>query len=124
MAGVSRNSFPTSRSPDDYRKRLHYARECFEGMKLSRGYDGKLRLFHPRNNCRRMVASAEGIFLLSFDAIELHQLIRKLCAVDGPKLLPKDYPGMSLNICPTLIGTGLSLCIRIPDDALLFITLV
>ena len=34
---------------------LHYATECFEGMKMYRGYDGKLRLFRPDANCRRMV---------------------------------------------------------------------
>lgn len=36
---------------------LHYATECFEGMKLYRGYDGKLRLFRPDANCRRMVST-------------------------------------------------------------------
>lgn len=34
---------------------LHYATECFEGMKMYRGYDGKLRLFRPDANCKRMV---------------------------------------------------------------------
>jgi branched-chain amino acid aminotransferase len=36
---------------------LHYATECFEGMKMYRGYDGNLRLFRPDANCRRMVRS-------------------------------------------------------------------
>lgn len=35
---------------------LHYATECFEGMKMYRGYDGKLRLFRPDCNARRMVS--------------------------------------------------------------------
>ena len=35
---------------------LHYATECFEGMKMYRGYDEKLRLFRPDANCRRMVS--------------------------------------------------------------------
>lgn len=35
---------------------LHYATECFEGMKMYRGYDGKLRLFRPDANCERMVS--------------------------------------------------------------------
>jgi branched-chain amino acid aminotransferase len=34
---------------------LHYATECFEGMKMYRGWDGKLRLFRPDCNARRMV---------------------------------------------------------------------
>ena len=103
---------------------LHYATECFEGMKLYRGYDGKLRLFRPQKNCHRMVTSAKRISLPSCDPNELHQLIRKLCAIDGPKWLPKDRPGASLYIRPTLIGTDSSLGFRIPDEALLFIILV
>lgn len=41
---------------------LHYATECFEGMKLYRGYDGKLRLFRPELNCRRMVGDIQVPF--------------------------------------------------------------
>jgi branched-chain amino acid aminotransferase len=37
---------------------LHYATECFEGMKMYRGYDGKLRLFRPDCNCKRMVSKS------------------------------------------------------------------
>lgn len=36
---------------------LHYATQCFEGMKVYRGYDGKLRLFRPDKNCARLVTS-------------------------------------------------------------------
>lgn len=103
---------------------LHYATECFEGMKLYRGYDGKLRLFRPENNCRRMAASAERISLPPCEPRELHQLIRKLCATDGSKWLPKERPGASLYIRPTLIGTDSSLGFHIPDTALLFVILV
>jgi branched-chain amino acid aminotransferase len=40
---------------------LHYATECFEGMKMYRGYDGKLRLFRPDANCKRMVSKIHRI---------------------------------------------------------------
>lgn len=36
---------------------LHYATQCFEGMKVYRGFDGKLRLFRPDLNCARLVTS-------------------------------------------------------------------
>lgn len=36
---------------------LHYATECFEGLKMYRGYDGKLRLFRPDCNSKRMVSA-------------------------------------------------------------------
>jgi branched-chain amino acid aminotransferase len=35
---------------------LHYATECFEGLRMYRGYDGRLRLFRPDCNCKRMVS--------------------------------------------------------------------
>jgi len=41
---------------------LHYATQCFEGMKVYRGYDGKLRLFRPDRNCARLVMSACSLF--------------------------------------------------------------
>ncbi|KAL9067099.1 MAG: hypothetical protein Q9157_006921, partial [Trypethelium eluteriae] len=36
---------------------LHYATTCFEGLKLHRGVDGRLRLFRPQLNCARMLRS-------------------------------------------------------------------
>jgi branched-chain amino acid aminotransferase len=64
---------------------LSYATECFEGMKMYRGYDGKLRLFRPDCNCQRMLISATRIALPAFDPKELEKLIIALIAVDGPK---------------------------------------
>src|SRR2546423_8253285 len=45
---------------------LHYATECFEGMKAYRGHDGKLRLFMPERNCSSMPQSALRIALPGF----------------------------------------------------------
>lgn len=75
---------------------LHYATECFEGLKLYRGYDGKLRLFRVSRNCERMRKSAARIALPDFDPKELEKLIKALCAQDGNKWLPKSRPGSFL----------------------------
>ena len=40
---------------------LHYAQETFEGMKAYRGADGKIRLFRPYENIRRMNNSCERL---------------------------------------------------------------
>jgi len=76
---------------------LHYATECFEGMKLYRGYDGKLRLFRPSLNANRMRMSAARIALPSFNPDELIKLITKLCATDGPKWLPRNEQEISFT---------------------------
>jgi branched-chain amino acid aminotransferase len=102
---------------------LHYATECFEGMKLYRGHDGKLRLFRPSLNCNRMLMSTNRIALPAFPPTELLKLIIKLCATDGEKWLPKDRPGQFLYIRPTMIATDSALGVERPKEALLFVVL-
>ena len=41
-----------------YAGSLHYANSCFEGLKAFRGADGKVRLFRPYENARRLASSA------------------------------------------------------------------
>ncbi|KAK4162626.1 aminotransferase [Cladorrhinum sp. PSN259] len=101
---------------------LHYATECFEGLKAFRGFDGKLRLFRPDCNARRMLMSTLRISLPGFDPVELEKLIVTLMAVDGPKWLPKSRPGSFLYIRPAVIGTQPQLGVQAPKEALLFIT--
>lgn len=102
---------------------LHYATECFEGLKLFRGFDGKLRLFRPDLNANRMLMSTLRIALPGFDPKELERLITTLAAVDGPKWLPRDRPGSFLYIRPAMIGSQPQLGVQAPKQALLFITL-
>ncbi|KAF7193479.1 Branched-chain-amino-acid aminotransferase [Pseudocercospora fuligena] len=102
---------------------LHYATECFEGMKVYRGADGRLRLFRARENCERMRRSATRVALPSFEAAELEKLIIALCAHEAPKWLPKSEGESALYIRPTLIGTDTALATVRPRSALLFIIL-
>ncbi len=102
---------------------LHYATECFEGMKLYRGHDGKLRLFRPELNCNRMLMSTNRIALPAFPPKELLKLVVKLCATDGKKWLPKDRPGSFLYVRPTMIASDSALGVERPKEALLFIIL-
>ena len=37
---------------------FHYAPSCFEGLKAFRGVDGRIRLFRPDKNAKRMADSA------------------------------------------------------------------
>lgn len=102
---------------------LHYATECFEGLKLYRGYDGRLRLFRVSRNCERMRKSAARIALPDFEPSELSKMIIALCARDGPKWLPKDRAGSFLYIRPTMIATDAALGVQRPKEALLYVIL-
>jgi branched-chain amino acid aminotransferase len=100
---------------------LHYATECFEGLKLYRGHDDRLRLFRVNRNCERMRRSCERIALPDFDAKELEKMIIALCARDGPKWLPKERKGGFLYIRPTMISTDPALGVQRPKEALLYV---
>ena len=100
---------------------LHYATECFEGLKFYRGHDFKLRLFRPDCNTRRMLNSATRISLPPFDPDELQKLIETLVAVDGEKWLPKSRPGTFMYLRPTMIATAAALGVQKPKEALLYI---
>ena len=39
---------------------LHYGQEIFEGLKAFRGQDGKIRMFRPDENAKRLQNSAMG----------------------------------------------------------------
>lgn len=100
---------------------LHYAYECFEGLKAYRGDDGKLRMFRADQNSRRLLMSAERISLPEFDPDELEKLLYALLSVDGAKWLPKERTGEFLYIRPTIIGTDSQLGVAKPTSALLYI---
>ncbi|KAF2219274.1 aminotransferase [Elsinoe ampelina] len=102
---------------------LHYATECFEGLKLYRGHDSRLRLFRPLRNCHRMSRSASRVALPAFSPPELEKLILALCAHDGPKWLPPSRKGKFLYVRPTLISDDPSLGVQAPKRALLFVIL-
>lgn len=101
---------------------LHYATECFEGLKAYRGLDGKLRLFRPDCNARRLLMSSTRISLPAFDPEAVERLVLALMAVDGHRWLPRDRPGGFLYLRPALIGTHAQLGVASPREALLFIT--
>lgn len=101
---------------------LHYATECFEGLKAYRGHDGRLRLFRPERNAARMLMSSLRVTLPGFPPAELERLIIALMAVDGAKWLPKDRAGSYLYLRPAMIGTSPQLGVQAPRQAMLVIT--
>ncbi|CAO1614242.1 unnamed protein product [Sympodiomycopsis kandeliae] len=98
---------------------FHYGPSLFEGMKAYKDKQGRLRLFRPDMNMRRMNLSADRLVLPTFDGAELTTLIKKLVALDS-QWVP-DAPGHSLYIRPTLIGTQAALGVNQTSDALLFV---
>eukprot|EP00731_Ephydatia_muelleri_P017199 Em0010g297a len=81
---------------------LHYATECIEGMKAYRGIDGKVRLFRPLENIRRLNKSAAAVCLPEFNEAELLECIQHLVHTDRDWV--PEAKDCSLYIRPTFIG--------------------
>lgn len=101
-------------------KVFHYAQELFEGIKAFHGIDGKIRIFRPDMNMKRMRASAERISLPDFDANELIECLKKLIRIDA-EWVPPYGTEASLYIRPTYIGTEAALGVTSSKDAILYI---
>ncbi|EJT98891.1 branched-chain amino acid aminotransferase II [Dacryopinax primogenitus] len=98
---------------------LHYANALFEGLKAYRSASGRITLFRPDMNMRRMNRTAERIALPTFDGQALTELIASLVRMDE-RWIPSE-PGHSLYIRPTLIGTQNALGVGPSTSALLFV---
>mgnify|MGYP000529171988 CR=1 FL=1 len=53
---------------------LHYGQDAFEGLKAFRGVDGKVRLFRPDENAKRMINSANRLCLPAPTAVSYTHL--------------------------------------------------
>ncbi|KAF9073716.1 branched-chain amino acid aminotransferase II [Rhodocollybia butyracea] len=98
---------------------LHYAQTIFEGMKAYRDEHGKVTLFRPDMNMKRMNTSASRIALPTFNGDALLELIKKLIHSERD-WIPRE-PGHSLYIRPTMIGTQRFIGVAPPSEALLFV---
>ncbi|MDG1952391.1 MAG: branched chain amino acid aminotransferase, partial [Gammaproteobacteria bacterium] len=90
---------------------LHYAQQCFEGMKAQTAKDGRILLFRPNLNAERMRRTAERLLMpsvpdgLFIEAVE--QVVRA-----NHRWVPPFGSGASLYIRPMLIGVGENLGLR------------
>ncbi|KAG6328904.1 hypothetical protein ID866_10185 [Astraeus odoratus] len=98
---------------------LHYAQSIFEGLKAYRHADGKVTMFRPDMNMKRMNTSAQRLALPTFNGDGFLECIRQLIALDR-HWIPTE-PGHSLYIRPTMIGTNGTLGVQPPNEALLFV---
>lgn len=98
---------------------LHYALECFEGMKAYRDKEGNIRLFRPLDNFARLNRSCSRIALPTFDSNELLKCLKELLKIDAD-WVPKSH-GCSLYIRPNAIATTPLIGVQPTSDARLYI---
>ena len=84
---------------------LHYGQECFEGIKCFRQQNGKIVIFRPEENAKRMYRTAERTCMppvpveMFLDACA--KIVKK-----NKEYVPPFGTGGSLYLRPLLIGTG------------------
>lgn len=99
---------------------FHYSIECFEGLKAYRGVDGKIRLFRPEENAKRLRRSAE---FLGIAAPSEEQFI-DMCiqaALENEEFIPPYGNMASLYLRPTLIGYNATLGVKSADECLFMV---
>ena len=86
---------------------LHYAQETFEGLKAYRTAEGKIQLFRPEMNARRMIRSNERLCMPAFPEDMFVEAIKALVKVEED-WVPSE-PDTSLYIRPFMFATESSL---------------
>ncbi|MBQ8309534.1 MAG: branched-chain amino acid aminotransferase [Clostridia bacterium] len=94
---------------------LHYGSEIFEGLKAYRRADGKVQLFRPMENIRRMNNSAERLCLPQMPEEMMLEALTTL--VKSEEAWTPSAPGTSLYLRPYLFGNDESLGVHAVHNA-------
>lgn len=96
---------------------LHYASTIFEGLKAHRSANGQVQLFRPRDNAKRMIASAERMCMPAVPEELFMQGLTELLKLD--KDWVPNSPGTSLYVRPFQLAMDPYVGIR-PSDTYSF----
>ena len=90
---------------------LHYAQQCFEGMKAQTAPDGRVLLFRPELNLKRMNETASRLLMPELpEELFLHGVMEAVR--HNYSWIPPHGSGASLYIRPLLIGVGANLGLK------------
>lgn len=82
---------------------FHYGQTVFEGLKAYKGKDGKIALFRPEQNMKRMNDSNDRLSMPNFDSEFVIDAMKQLVALDADWIPPRD--GMALYLRPVMFAT-------------------
>ena len=99
---------------------FHYGQAAFEGLKAFRGVDGKIRIFRPDENAKRMIETADYI-QMARPTEELFVDMVKQIVKANERFVPPYGTGASLYIRPVLFGTGAQVGVKPSDEYLLIV---
>jgi len=83
---------------------LHYGQAAFEGLKAFRCKDGKVRIFRPEENAKRLNSSARHLIMPEFPVERFVEAVKTVVR-DNEEYVPPYGSGGSLYLRPVLFGT-------------------
>lgn len=84
---------------------LHYGQQCFEGLKAYRTKDGKIQLFRPDQNAKRMINSCRRIMMPEVSEEKFIDACIQVVKANEA-FIPPYGTGGTLYLRPFLIGVG------------------
>jgi branched-chain amino acid aminotransferase len=97
---------------------LHYGQECFEGLKAQTAKDGRVILFRPDQNAKRMQDSARGILMPEVPTEKFLDACIQVVKTNLPWVPPYGF-GAAFYLRPLLFGHGDNLGAK-PSKAYIF----
>jgi len=94
---------------------LHYAQECFEGLKAYETKDGKIVTFRPDLNAKRMCDSAKRLEMPQFPEDRFIEAVEKVVAANKD-FVPPYGSGATLYIRPVMFATGNVIGVKPADE--------
>ncbi len=90
---------------------LHYGQQCFEGLKAYRTKEGKIQLFRPDENAKRMIKSCKRVLM---PEVPVEKFIDACLQVvkANEAYVPPYGSGATLYLRPFVIGVGDNLGVK------------
>ena len=93
---------------------LHYAQDTFEGLKAYRTKEGKIQLFRPEMNAKRMIRSNERLCMPGFPVEDFVEAVKAIVEVEKD-WVPSE-PDTSLYIRPYMFATESALGVHMASS--------
>ena len=90
---------------------LHYGQQCFEGLKAYRTKEGKIQLFRPDQNAKRMNSSCRRVLMPEVPEDKFIDACTQVVKANEA-WVPPYGTGATLYIRPYVIGTGDNIGLR------------
>ncbi len=94
---------------------LHYAQECFEGLKAYTTADGRIVTFRPDQNAKRMVSTAKRLEMPPFPEDRFIDAVVQTVKANA-EWVPPHGSGATLYIRPVMFATGNVIGVKPADE--------